>query len=124
MVAMDQDPLLLDGRRQVPVADMPCQLGQMASVARPDGVERFLGGDHLGVASVGQHQHVAMLERHGHLEFHQQPLALRELEHAPPQMPFVAFQDDPVEGRWPLRIGVQLGGAADGGGSEHCRHSF
>ncbi len=44
MVTQDQDFTIRDSRRQVTVADMPCELNEMGLIMRCDFVERLVGG--------------------------------------------------------------------------------
>ena len=77
MVAADQDAVLSDLGREVPVAEVPAQPREMDGVARRHRVERLRRGGDGDQRAVLQHQRVAVREDDRRREIHQHLAAVR-----------------------------------------------
>ena len=106
MVAQDQDALGLDRGGEVAIADMPGKPGNMYGIAAAH-LEQFLvGSKNLGLASIVEHQHVAIFqdERLGKVD--ENAVAVHQGDHLAPDMALVMRQDGDVEGDLPVRGNV------------------
>ena len=62
-VALYDDTVLFDLGWQMAIAQVPSQLAKVQAIARGDGIELFIRGDDLYLASVFQNQEIAIMER-------------------------------------------------------------
>lgn len=100
VVAQQKNAILFDLRGEMPVADVPAELGEMDRIERADFVEFFLAGHDFHLAAVVEDKPVACLQHDRFDEVDQHAVAMLEFEHAAAQVPFVMLQHKHVERLW------------------------
>jgi len=86
VIALDENTRFIDLGRQVAVAEMPSQFGEMQAVAPGDFEQLFLGRNDLDQITVLQPQLVAIGKQHGFLEIQHDHLAIIEMQQLAAQM--------------------------------------
>ena len=86
-VRPDQDAAFLYLRFQMPIANMPCKLRQMNSIARPH-FQQILGlGCNLNEAPIFQHETITILQLHRFGKIDKYFAAIFKRQQFAPQMP-------------------------------------
>lgn len=96
MIAADTQPLGHQLRRQMTIAEMPCDANKLQRVGAFDLGERLGRGDHLDQAAVFQHQRIAAAQRHRFRQIEQELQPARAGHGHAPTMTVVEFQHDAV----------------------------
>jgi hypothetical protein len=117
MVAQDQNAPGLDRSGEVAIADMPGKTGKMHRIAPANLEQLFLGRDDLGVASIVEHQHVAVFQDQRLGKVDEDAVAVDQRNHLAAEMALVLRQHGDVERNLP--VGGKLRGAHAFGGSHH-----
>ncbi|QTK80706.1 hypothetical protein AT6N2_C3222 [Agrobacterium tumefaciens] len=119
MVTQDENALLLDLRRKMPVAQMPGELDQVKAVLRLDLEQLFIRGANLDQIAVFDDQQVAMGKQYGFLQVQHHHLVILQMQKLAAQMPLVMCQRDVAGG---LVAGGS--GGAIGGDAQHAMIRF
>jgi hypothetical protein len=93
-VALYDDTVLFDLGWQMAIAQVPSQLAKVQAIARGDGIELFIRGDDLYLASVFQNQEIAMGQGDRLGKIQHDPHSASQGQDFPPQMPLVMRQND------------------------------
>jgi hypothetical protein len=94
MVAQDENALLLDLRRKVPVTQMPGKFDQVKTILRLDFEQLFIRRPDLDQIAVLHHQKIAMGKQHGFLQVQHHHLVILQMQQLAAQMPLVMRQGD------------------------------
>ncbi len=115
MVTQDEDALLLNLRRKMPVAQMPGELDEMQPVLRLDFEQLFIRGANLDQIAVFDDQQVAMGKQYGFLQVQYHHLVILQMQKFAAQMPLVMCQRDVAGGLVAGGSGGVIGGDAQHG---------
>jgi hypothetical protein len=97
MVAQDQDPVRLDLRRQVAVADVPGKFGEFTCRMAGHLHQRFLCRDDLDQPAILKFEDVAMFELNGFGKVDHHDVLMHQFQAPAPQMAFLMVEHDKVE---------------------------
>ena len=124
MVAQDKYPLGFDRGGKVAVADVPCEAGEMGRIAATDLEQVLVGRDDLGMASVLEHEHVAIFEHQRLRQIDQDPVAVDERDHLAPEMALILGQNGDIERNLASAVGGDVCCANNFRGSQHASASI
>ncbi len=118
VIAQDENAGRLDRRREMAVADMPGEFGEVHRIAPEHLVKRLVGGGDDDLAARLDHQPVIRLEHDRLGEVDENLAAIDELHGAAAQVPFVMRQHGAAE-RLPLVVALEFRCAPDGDCPQH-----
>lgn len=98
VITQDENALLLDLRRKMPVTQMPGKLDQVKPILRRDFKQFFSRGPNLDQIAVFHHQQIAMGKQHGFLQIEHHHLVILQMQQLAAQMPLIMGQRD-ITGR-------------------------
>lgn len=108
VIAFDEDPVVLQLRRCVAIADMPCETHEMGGSGGSDLVKQFVGGDDLDQPSVIELQGAPVVEGDGLREIHHHFGATPKGEELAAQAALVVGEGDGIDGCPLAVIGGQV----------------
>lgn len=115
MVAADAQPLGHDLRRQMAIAEMPCEAHEMPGIGAANLDQRLWRSHHLDTAAIFQHQGIAAAQGDGVFEIEQEFQSARPRHHHTATMAIVEIENDGVDGRFNPVILAENGSRADHG---------
>ena len=104
MIAADTQAFCHELRRQMAVAEMPCNTNQMLRIGAADLDQRLRRRDHLDHAAILQHQRIAAAQRDGVFKVEQEFEAARARHRHPPPVAVVEIKHDRIGWRFRPRI--------------------
>jgi hypothetical protein len=99
MVAQDENAVRADRRREMPVADMPGEFGQMHHIARHDLVDLLVGCGNLDMAAVIEDETIAGGKLNRFRQIDEDAVPVGQCQHFSAQMPLVMRQRDAARQR-------------------------
>lgn len=112
-IALEKDPIGLDLRGQMTIADVPGNLGERRAAARAHLHQILLGSDNLHVTAIIEKQTITVREHDCLRQIDQHIPAVAQGDDAPPQMTLSVRESDDVQGNlllFPRRpVGAQHG---------------
>jgi len=94
VVPLDQDAIVIDLGRQMPISQMPGKNRQRQTAAGTHFQQRFFGSHNFDLATVFENQTITMRKRSGRGKIHQNSFAARQRQHLAPQMALVVRHDE------------------------------